>query len=365
MPTDNRISGGKLNIPSKATFEQPNKQPLFTVRPDKSAKIWFPFILGLVLILMAEVVIALPPVQKRLDALVINPLPTKLEEVKAIADTGKPMALALGTSRTYNGFSPQAFNKAYGDEIVSYNMGLPQSGYDVMLPYLKYHVENFGKPQIVFLETTDFLFDKHLTPSVYYYPTLFAKQPSLTWNVLTYPIFDMDERQNIALTSVSGLFRYRKALSPYMLPKVLLGKVGTGESDAANPVTKDGWQQLNESELLDTPDSLWITNKKYAPVDMRQLEMVIDYAQSNNIRVILVDYPDMTPYRELALKSSDYKAYDEAVSKIAQEKGIRHINFNEYPGADQKENYTDIRHLNPKHAEMFTRLLAEEAKKAI
>ncbi len=367
-PTDNRISGRKLDLSNLPPIENPANANLRVKRHNGLNKAFFPLIFGLVAMLLVEIIIALPVVQKRLDYLVINPLPTKLEQVKTFATdakaTGKPMVLAMGSSRTYDGFAPKAFEQAVQDvtteEVTAYNMGLPEAGYDVMLLYLKYHVAQYGKPKMLMLETTDFLFDRRLTRSIYYYPSLFAKQPALAWDALSYPVFDMDERQNLALASVSGLFRYRKALSPYMLPKVLLGKVGTGENE--NPVSKDGWEHLLHSDMLDTPDSLWISNTKtFLPVDTRELELILDYCKEQGIQVVLVDWPDMSPYRKLALDSDLYAGYEEAIDSVAQKYHVRHVNFNDEPGASDKINFTDIRHLNPEHAEYFTRLLGEEA----
>ena len=85
------------------------------------------------------------------------------------------------------------------------------------------------------------------------------------------------------------------------------------------------------------------------------LRKIIEYCQKKNIEITLYSTP---VYTLSALSQNNYDEYVKQVSSIANEYGVKYYDFNlckdEYMPIQEMKYYSDVSHLNPAGAELFT-----------
>lgn len=317
-----------------------------------------PLLSAMLLWFIVENVIAFSPIHPFLDRVLINPVPQKFMELES--SRNKPLdVLALGTSRTWNGFNALAFEKSFPTSIHAFNMGVPQVGYDWMMVYLKEHIRRFGKPKVLVLEATDFLFNRANVTNGLYYQNLTAWNPLILQDVLLNPLFSASDKQNVILSLISVFYRYREVLSPVTLTKMMI-KGPTSESEDMNHMIK-GWEPLSRSQIGGMPTGkIWVREKDYLPVDTREFRALIDYCRQIRLPVMLIEWPDEIRYKTLSDHSALARAYKATLQQLIHEYKLPYLDMNRQPQASAPADFVDTRHLKPAAATRYTKFLSRK-----
>jgi hypothetical protein len=312
-----------------------------------------PILNALLAIVLIEAVLLLPPVRQRLDHMSVNPLPAKLSFLEKQAKH-PPEILALGTSRTMNGFNAHAFEQATPVSVSAFNMGLPKAGYDWMLLYLREYLREYGRPKLVLLESVDVAFNKPNYSQGLYYQNLLERDPiPVLGDILTHPSLRLEDKQDVIVSALSGLHRYRKVMNPITLAKVVSGK---HEGEPNPQLSSKGWQPLEHSTVSFEQKKLWIDAKSYEPMDDSPLTQVLSYCRAQSIPVAIVEWPDHPVYRRLAEGDKLYKRYKQTVARVAAAYQVPYIDLN---AQNDSRLFVDPRHLNPSGARHYSQMLAQ------
>lgn len=316
-----------------------------------------PFFIALLLLLSIECLIAFTSFQQKLDMMVMNPLPVKLAQMESLGSDPVDI-LALGSSRMMNDLNVKAFAKALPAPRQIYNGGIPKAGYDWMLIHLKSYIRHYGKPKLLLLETSDFMFNPGFATDSIYYHNLAMQDPKALLDVLRFPVFKMTDREEILFSHISGIHRYREVFQPVTIMKIIMSKFR--RSNPSTPKIKDaemddlGWQPLVESELGMNPTKLWIKGN-----DSREFLAILAYCRQINLRVVLVQWPDLQSYHTLSQRSPLSRAYRKAIHEASTRLAVPLIDLGTLPDAHAPGNFADFRHLNPTGATRFSKLLAQ------
>ncbi len=350
------------------------------------------------------------PLNQRFNFKYGNFLPAKLQMLKA-HHPEQTNVLFLGTSQTNNGFIPSVFDRRFGHGAHSFNVGLPNNHYDIMLAYLRFHQRQFGKPQMLLLELSPSIQEKNASqyylPALYY-RTLIEQSPALAGTYLQNPLLADNVKQELLGSSWSTLRQYRYTFSPVNV----LGKVGnqfksvtnrfsglhdaTANAEILNPTDESltdnslkvtevepdiptwvtdemlsgGWYPKSRSEHMKTPEGIQrsvVEARKYyidqqRSVNFEKLEALLQYCRQQEIPVVLVSWPNHPQFLKVFQSSRLHAQYEPGVQRILKQYPVMMVNLNHHaPGAQSPNTagyFADPRHLTPEGARYFSDKLA-------
>lgn len=341
------------------------------------------------------------PLNQRFNFKYGNFLPVKLQMLEA-HQPEKTNVLFLGTSQTNNGFIPSVFDRKFGHGVKSFNVGLPNNRYDIMLAYLRFHQRQYGKPQLLLIELSPSIQEKdaqlYYLPALYY-RTLIEREPALISSYLANPLLAENVKQELLSSSFSSLRQYRYTFSPVNL----LGKVSdklkgfSGLHDAtahASPVYEGnesgsvapdnttppawvtdemlagGWYPKPQSVNMKTPAGIRqsvIEARKYyieqqSAVHFDKLQVLLSYCQNEGIPVALVSWPNHPAFVAEFRKSSLSAPYEKGLMTIRRQYPVVMVDLNHHlpknQAADKADYFADPRHLTPDGARLFSEKLA-------
>ncbi|MGE0201229.1 MAG: DUF1574 family protein [Candidatus Melainabacteria bacterium] len=323
--------------------------------------IWLPFMIAIGLFLLTDVMISFTPVGQYLDDKVDNNLSRKLDNIRS--DHPRQIdILALGTSRVNNGFKTETFEKSVPSGLNTYNMGLPGGSYYLIKLVLERHVHQYGKPKMVLLEVTDFLLNNDFvsTNNILYYRSILANQPELASEIFNSPYLSMNDKQEIVLASLSGLYRYRSILAPDILAKMVL------KGKSKDNRYFQGWNPKKISKDMKSDRNVLMNAKarerrilsNYKQVDTERLENFLSYCQQENIPVVLFEYPSHPSYQGIFDRNAISRPYYEAVQKVVSEYHVPFVDLKKELPHNVEGLFADSGHLSPAGAELMSGILA-------
>lgn len=406
--TDNRIIAGspeKEAIP--ATQEKPG---IFSVLMNPAMR---PIVLGVLVFaifnLLFSLAVTFSPLNKKFNFSYGNFLPVKLEMLEQHQPDDLDV-LFMGTSQTNNGFITSVFEEAAGKQISgrkinSFNLGLPNNRYDVMLGYLQMHVQKYGKPRVLLLELSPSIQEKDAylfyLPALYY-RTLIEKEPSLATTYLSNPLLPWNVKQELLLSSGSSLYQYRYTFAPVNILGKVSGKLksigdrilpaahannaipiqNNGRDPFAHPainpmsvtpeMTEKGWYPKEQSPHMLTASGLKLSleeARKYyidqqKDVNFEKLSALLAYCKQQNIPVVLVSWPNHPAFLKIFNHSPLAAKYNTGVQTLLTETLTPYINLNQNIPSWQSETeggiFADPRHLTPEGAKLFSTELAKQ-----
>jgi hypothetical protein len=312
--------------------------------------------------------------------------------------------LFLGTSQTNNGFITSVFEQASGRPINSFNLGLPNNRYDVMLGYLQFHAHRFGKPRLVLVELSPSIQERN--SMFYYLPALYHRSliendPTLAPVTLGNPLIADNVKKELLLSSASSLYQYRRTFSPLNILDKVSGKLKTlashlpaanaaGPSDTTNldfegvaaaqrvsetfdpAMTAKGWYPKEQSPHMTNPEGIRLSieeARRYYiepqnEVTFDKLRRLLSWCRAERIPVVLVSWPNHPAYLAEFQKSRLNTPYQAGIRQLLTDYPVPLIDLNqEIPRSqplDQGGMFADPRHLTPEGAQYFSRRLAED-----
>lgn len=347
--------------------------------------------------LLFTVGVTISPLNQKFNFSYGNFLPTKLQMLKS-HQPNKLDVLFMGTSQTNNGFITSVFEKATGKPIHSFNLGLPNNRYDIMLAYLRFHQQQFGKPKLVLLELSPSIQEKdaylYYLPALYY-RTLIEQAPNLAGTYLNNPLLAENVKQELLLSSFSSLHQYRFTFSPINILSKVGGKLKSlsgfqGSAANAEPViaedsttvsstesldpamTEKGWYPKEQSPHMKTADGVRLSveeAKKYyidqqPDVAFDKLKALLTYCHEQHIQVVLVSWPNHPAFLKAFEQSRLNASYQQGLQQLLTEQPTPFINLNRDIPASQSETagglFADPRHLTPEGAKVFSEILARK-----
>jgi hypothetical protein len=320
-----------------------------------------PLWIALLAILALDVaIIWIHPIHQRLDHMAVNPWPVKWFQLPDEVKQQKPIdVVVLGSSRTLNGFNAPEFDKATGGKHHSYNLGMPQAGYDIALLQLQ-ALESAGiRPKLALIEVADFLLESgHISDGLYYHDVT-AFQPIRRFDILMESFYSGDQRRELALSFASSLHRYHKVLSPTTLIRIALNRMP--HQEGRYPL-QQGWEPYEPKEYVEF-NELWLTDSKMRKPDFTFLKRLVDYCRRHRIRPVFYTLPDGPAYTALLQKSEGAQLQQKWIRRFAQ---LNHIDWIESGQAmtwnhSYKKIFADGRHLNRLGSKVFTGLVARQA----
>lgn len=329
-----------------------------------------------------------------------NFLPTKLAMLKA-HQPQKLDVLFMGTSQTNNGFITSEFERASGKPLNSFNLGLPNNRYDIMLAYLQYHQQRFGKPRLLLVELSPSIQEKdaylYYLPALYY-RTLIEQAPNLTGTYLKNPLLAQNVKQELLFSSLSSLRQYRFTFSPVNLLGKASAKLNSlsnlhdaaanaepiseaegapaSQASPAMPIepimTEKGWYPKEQSPHMTTPAGIRLSvaeAKRYYIVQQKtvhfdKLRMLLAYCKQQRIPVVLVSWPNHPAFLKAFAQSRLNVDYQQGLQALLSQTHTPVINLNHSIPASQSETngglFADPRHLTPEGAKLFSGMLAHQ-----
>lgn len=378
------------------------------MKPESQAQqaIWThpalrPVLIGVIGFLLLNLLltagVTFSPLNQRFNFKYGNFLPAKLQMLRA-NHPEKTNVLFMGTSQTNNGFIPSVFDQKFGHGVKSFNVGLPNNHYDIMLAYLRFHQQRYGKPQLVLLEVSPSIQEKdadlYYLPALYY-RTLIEQQPALASTYLSNPLLAQNVKEELLGSSLSSLRQYRYTFSPINLLEKVSARLkklpGLPDATAnAEPLVADsaelsdeappawvtdemlagGWYPKPQSIHMKTSEGLRqsvVEARKYyidpqKSVRFEKLEALLAYCQSEGIPVALVTWPNHPAFVKTFEQSPLHQPYQQGLARIRSRYAVMMVNLNDHlPASQQTETagfFADPRHLTPEGARLFSKTLA-------
>ncbi len=345
-----------------------------------------PVCIGLLIVVCLDVGISASSVSLWLDEQVENPIDLKYERLadfnqsyasQFLRKKATPHAAVtlkqnvkgapkkvwfIGSSRTHNGFIPSIFNQQMANadvETKAFNFGLPSSDhvfYRYLLPDL---INTFGKPDLLLIETADFMALPYFSANPLYYYKWLSHNPQHWQSFLSDTTLPKSLRLK-TLLSISSLYRYNRALSPVTLLKKWIDPTTKG-TQKEGCVGFDGWQPLQVAPTIYNPN-LWALDyyKQNAHIAPQRLKTLLNWTQSEHINTVLVEWPDHPEYKRQAQTIDAYKNYTQMVSEFSQSENIAVIQMPSIESNIQADPYyADLRHTNHNGAAFITKRLAK------
>ena len=350
-------SGRKNSAPKKET--SPTKLP---GNPDRWFH-FFPFILALVLFLVTDCAINYTRVGNFLDDKVDNILQRKLGNITK-DNPAHIDILALGTSRTNNGFDTPDVERLASVPVNVYNMGLPGCNYYLMQLVLEGQIKKYGKPKLILLEVTDFLLNNQFISdnNILYFRTLLANQPEMKDVIFKSPYLSDEDKKEIVFSSISGLYRYRSILAPdHLIKLVLKGKTQSNHF-------YEGWRPRKVSKDMANPSSIIQSAKardreilgEFSKVDGSRLEHLLAYCAGQHIPVVMFEYPSHPSYQQIFDAKPVSRDYYHAIEQITARYHIPFVDLKSDLPADITGLFADTGHLSQAGAQYFAGKLDEK-----
>ncbi len=359
-----------------------------------------------VLNLLFTILVTFSPLNQRFNFKYGNFLPAKLQMLKVYGPSSVNV-LFLGTSQTNNGFIPALFDARLGHGVKSFNVGLPNNRYDIMLAYLQFHQRQYGKLQLVLLELSPSIQEKesrHYYLPALYYRTLIEQEPAQTFAYLSNPLLADNVKQELLTSSFSSLRQYRNTFSPVKMLDKVGGKVQQvtqrlpvlANTPAMAETPSDG-SVASSPDGADTPPPAWVTDEQLAAgwypkaqsahmktpqgvresvaearkyyidgqpsVNFEKLRALLAYCKREGIPVALVTWPNHPAFVREFQRSPLSIDYQRGVVRLLQESPVLRVDLNHHlpaePLAQQVGLFADPRHLTPEGAKRFTETLAD------
>jgi hypothetical protein len=358
-------------------------------------------VLGFIFInLVFTLGVTISPLNPKFNFSYGNFLPAKLNMLKQQTDR-QPEVLFLGTSQTNNGFIPQVFEQASGKNIRSFNLGLPNNRYDIMLAYLQFHQHRYGRPKLVLIELSPSIQEKdaslYFLPALYY-RTLIEQDPTLTATYLKNPLLADNVKQELLFSGFSSLRQYRFTFSPVNVVRKVseklqahlpglspgappatvadAGENSPGVTDSISPAIdpswmEQGWYPKPQSPHMTNPAGIVLSvaeARKYyidqqPAVYFDKLQALLHYCQQENIPVALVSWPNHPAFIQAFQSSPLNASYQQGLQRLLAQTAVPLINLNQDIPPTQRITegglFADPRHLTPTGAHYFSRKLAE------
>lgn len=342
------------------------------------------------------------PLNQRFNFKYGNFLPAKLQRLQA-RQAATPNVLFLGTSQTNNGFIPSVFDRRFGHGVKSFNVGLPNNRYDIMLAYLRFHRLKYGTPQLLLVELSPSIQEKNA--SLYYLPalyyrTLIERAPQLAPVYLHNSLLSENVKQELLASSWSSLRQYRHTFSPIQLVAKAGNKLqrfsplqpatasaapideeaggATAETQVEESVPAwvteamlaGGWYPKTQSAHMKTPQGIAesvVEARKYyidqqTSVNFEKLQALLAYCRQENIPVALVSWPNHPAFLKVFRQSRLNQAYQSGLQETLKRYPVMRVDLNSHLPAGQSETeagfFADPRHLTPDGARLFSEKLA-------
>lgn len=403
-------------LPSSGPESHPSPPNSSITHP---AQRWRPVVLGVVgfmlFNLLFTILVTGSSLNQRFNFKYGNFLPVKLQLLKdqklkgqtKVPDSSARNVLFLGTSQTNNGFIPALFDTRLGHGVKSFNLGLPNNRYDIMLATLQLYQRRYGKPQLVLVELSPSIQEKesryYYLPALYY-RTLIEQEPDQLFSYLSNPLLADNVKQELLTSAVSSLRQYRNTFSPVNILNKVGGKLGQLTqrlpvlANAPAMAEAPSVASVNDSESgLNTVPPAWVTDellaggwypkaqsihmktpqgvaesvreaRKYyidaqTSVNFEKLLALLAYCKRQGIPVALVTWPNHPAYVQAFQQSHLYPAYQQGVARLLREHPVIWIDLNRHwPAALQAQTpdvFADPRHLTPEGARGFSQTLAD------
>jgi hypothetical protein len=326
-------------------------------------QLYRPFFITLAVIVLLDRLILFAPVSNFLDDRIQNALKIKLEQLQP--DGEDLDILFLGTSRTNNGFATPIFAKEASANV--YNMGLADGDYAIFLQVLKYLAEHQKKPHRLYLEVSNVLFKPaHLSDnSVLYYRTLFGGQPAKALHILQMSTLSWRDKQEIGLTYLSGIYRYRTVIGVRALAKYAAHYLAGNQFSKSNYL--QGWKPAKTEMIMGkspqmkqkAQEVLYQQMSNYDQPDTNRFRQLLDFCKEEEIPVILVEWPTHPIYDDLFHHYPLAEKYDTTIKSIAQQYHLPLIQLQKnLPKEKQDLFFAEPGHLNESGAVYFTKKLS-------
>jgi hypothetical protein len=375
-------------------------------------------VVGFVLLnLLLTLLVTLSPLNQRFNFKYGNFLPAKLQMLKAYGPSSVNV-LFLGTSQTNNGFIPALFDARLGPGVKSFNLGLPNNRYDIMLAALQLYQRRYGKPQLVLLELSPSIQEKdsryYYLPALYY-RTLIEQEPAQAFAYLSNPLVSDSVKRELLASAFSSLRQYRNTFSPVnVLNKAgsklqqltqglpVLANASSAMAEAPSVSALDD-SAVHDSDLDNSGEALnaslpaWVTDEMLAggwypkaqsvhmktrqgvaqsvvearkyyidaqtSVNFDKLRALLAYCKAQGIPVALVTWPNHPAFVRAFHASSLAPAYQQGVAALLRETPVLWVDLNrqvpEASDALEADFFADPRHLTPEGARWFSQTLAE------
>ncbi len=331
---------------------------------------FMPFIIAIGLFLVVDLAITFTPIDDKLSSAVENNLANKLVDI--LGDDPKNIdVLAVGTSRTNYGISSNDLEDALNngnlksnDEINVYNMGLPGGSYYMLLMVLKNHIKEFGKPKVVVLETTEFLYNRDFKSdnNILYYRTLINGSKYMDKEIMGSASLTTDTKQEIMYSRLSGLYRYRSILSPQRLAKIIL------KNKTKMETFEEGWRPRGIGKEMSSETKILTAAKArkrrlidgFDSIDLANLEEFLDYCDEQGIEVVMFELPSHPSYQTIFESSEIGKAYYREVHPYLEKRGVPLVDMRfELPKENVDPLFSDTGHLSIEGAHFFSERLGQ------
>ena len=288
-----------------------------------------------------------------------NLLPLKL----SLVEEKTPELLFMGTSQTNNGFSTLDFEKAAPGTLRSFNLGMPNNQYEVMLSYLKLHVARHGRPAMLLVDLSPTILverSPHYGKQTRIYKQFLENNPWVPVEVKA-AIF------RLAFSAAGTIYQFRQDYSPLTWITAAVGKSQPPQVIWDRTTMDGGWTPKPRSPLMDSPEGykkILAETRKYflddlPPMHFGRLHDLLNYCKEQEIPVTLVTWPNKEDFLAMMQEDGMYDLFSEGARNTASKFGAHWIDLNLH----NKEGvgfYSDPRHLTPKGAAHFSALLARE-----
>lgn len=274
---------------------------------------------------------------------------------------GKPGAtniVSLGDSRVLAGMIPDVFDAAVGRGVYSTNLALPALPIGPDLYVLRDYVERSGAPAFVIL---------YLRPTgkeeVFF--DHYANQGSTLAEVLSYAFERRDTGVLMSRLNPMAMYDYpfREWLRDAILrPQAIDALRASNEAIVTQMLLDRGYYNIREQQLFSNgrvPDdfetSPWPPEEPFELDDDPYMPAFFEYARAQGIHVLLVEVPSRRPLAAERNAMPNY--YRDALERYANVRMAKEAwRVKKYPN----RLFSDVTHVNPEGAALFTRRVAEE-----
>jgi len=273
--------------------------------------------------------------------------------------------------------------------LKSFNMGLPNNRYDIMLAYLQFHQQRYGKPKLLLVELSPTIQEQdaslYFLPALYY-RTLIEQSPTLMPTYLSNPLLADNVKKELLFSGLSSLRQYRYTFSPINVLRKVQDKMDafTGsqraeasEGDSATHTTQtnpldaynatwmeQGWYPKPQSQNMTSPSGLQrsVTEARKFYIDpqtsvsFEKLQALLNYCRQQNIPVALVSWPNHPAFLQEFQKSPLHEAYQAGLTQLLIRQPVPFIDLNQEETLQTNQMlkagnvggvFADPRHLTP------------------
>lgn len=343
----------------------PQSSNLLWVIPNTRLwRLFLPFIIGGILLLLTDILIAVTPLDDFFNTQIGRDLQIKTQALNNSTVFKHVDTLFLGTSRTLYGFAAPAFNQQ-SHYFHSYNLGLAGSDLSIHRLLLEDYIQKYGKPKVVMVEFSEFQLGRgDMSPnSLNFLARHTAKHPQALMELLKSDNLTENDKKELLKSVVSHIYRYKGVLDFRRLAKRLL-------HPAPIEPLEEGWIASNqERQYMKDPQALPLSAanrfmtlmRNRQPTSRPAIIELIQECQNQGIPVVLVSWPLHPVYQqELNQRALGLYVIKERKA-LAQQYKVPYVNFD--AEAANAVYFNDIDHLNREGAIHYTQLLEERLKR--